>query len=179
MLQRSAVLLAGLSLSATAAFGQGCVINTEKPPELYGSHARYTKLIDLQSKEADKIIHVRGNVRSLVEDLGKIDNQIGRWYMLGKTYAALLSLGTMGGSAEPEVTLRRSIMVRKDIGLTTNEKGTQDLFAALDSAFSKVEELNSACVDSTAGYRARVYSIVYNYARKLMAQKMRTWLTGL
>jgi tetratricopeptide (TPR) repeat protein len=128
---------------------------------VYGARFVYGRLIDLQGKPADKPLHFKDGVFRLVEQDEKIPNQIGRYYMLGKFYSAWLSLGVEGRAADPDVLLKKSISTRKEAGLTTDPKGRHDLFAALDSAFNKVEAMNPACVDSTKPYRERVYSVVY------------------
>lgn len=174
MMLRSALVLASLSFSAAVAAAQGgsCVINTDRPADIIGVRARYGRLIDMNSNPGDKFRHYSQSIRALVEDHDNIDNQIARWYLLGKTYTAWLSLGEEGRIADFDVLMKKSISTRGESGFTLGDKKAKhDLFAALDSAFNRVEAMNPGCTDSTSAYRARVYLVVYNKARELLKAK--------
>lgn len=162
MMRRATVLLAGTALIAAPAFGQGgCVLVTDKPAQLRGATQAINKIRDdnpESSNVSEKPKHLERTLRNLAE-LDKIENQIGRHYLTGVVYAAYLRSNAKN---------IQEVMVREDLGMYDNPKGTHDLYAAVDTALSKVEALNAACVDSTAVVRFRVYSIPFNKARALM-----------
>ena len=61
-----------------------------------------------------------------------------------------------GNLADFDVVMKKSITTRGEAGFTLGDKKAKhDLFAALDSAFNRVEAMNPACIDSTSAYRAR------------------------
>lgn len=173
MLLRPSIVLASLSLAAAAAGAQGCAINSENPAMIKGVRGDYTKLIDAQANQGDKHRHYASGLQRLTEEYrDDQENQIARWFLVGKLYSAWLSLGDAGRIATYEDLSKKQYSTRGEAGFTLGDKKVKhDLFMALDSAFNKVEALNAGCVDSTGAYRARVYTVVYNKARDLLKAK--------
>ena len=83
-------------------------------------------------------------VKGLTENAEKMDNQVGRNFVLGKA----LVLWTM----QPNVELQAK---RGALGYTTNPEGTIDLAAAIDSAFKVVETAHPECIVETARWRGQ------------------------
>lgn len=174
MLLRPSIVLASLSLAtASVAGAQGCNINSESPALIRGVRGDYTKLIDAQAVQADKRRHFASGLQRLTEEYrDDQENQIARWFLVGKLYVGWLSLGQEGRIASFEDIAKKQISTRGETGFTLGDKKAKhDLFMALDSAFNKVETLQPGCVDSTNAYRERVYTVVYNKARDLLKAK--------
>jgi predicted Zn-dependent protease len=62
-------------------------------------------------------------------------------------------------------------MTRGDFRFLGDSKAPHDLYAAMDTAFSKVEAENPACADSTSRYRAAVSQMAYSEARAMLEAK--------
>jgi tetratricopeptide (TPR) repeat protein len=164
MLLRSSSILAGLVLATSFARAQGCVLDVDHPALLYGAKITLGKLADESetAKVSEKPKHFMRALNILYEETGRIDNQIARYYLLGKTYSLWLKLNLKGTT---------SVVVREKIGLIGNPKGMQDMYMAIDTAFSKVEALNPACADSTSNYRKGVSAMAYNEAHDALEAK--------
>ena len=157
MLLRPFVLFSSLTLAATQVSAQ-CVIESDKPAQIHGAKIRFDILQSPATKQTEKAAHFRILVTLLRgPDTERIDNQLGRWYLLGKTYAAWVKLDTKEA---------RPLTTREEVGLFDNPKGTHDIYAAIDSAFNKVEQLNPACADSTERWRQITSAIAYGSATK-------------
>jgi len=154
---RPLLLLLALSLSAESARAQACVIETGKPALLVGAR-RYVTLIGAGERQGEKPGHVRAASRVLLEQTEKIDNQIGRWYLLGKVYTLWLR------SEHPEAT---PITTRGYLTLNGDQKAEVDLYQQIAMAFDKVEAMNPACADSTRPYRMSLYGGLYNQALEM------------
>jgi tetratricopeptide (TPR) repeat protein len=152
MALRSLLLIASLTATAGTAGAQACVIETGKPAQLAGAR-RYINLIGGGDRQSEKPNHLRSGSRVLVEQTEKIDNQIGRFYLLGKLYAIWL-----GQEVATPVTTRGFLTLEGD------PNAPVDLYAEIDAAFDKVESLNPACADSTRPYRMTVFGRVFNKA---------------
>jgi tetratricopeptide (TPR) repeat protein len=155
MTTRALLSLLALTLSAELAGAQACVIETSRPALLSGAR-RYVTLIGASERAGEKPNHLRSGARVLVEQTENIDNQIGRWYLLGKLY----TLWVRTDGAEP-------ITTRGFLTLNGDQNEEVDLYAEIAKAFDKVEALNPACVDSTRPYRMSVYGGLYNSALEL------------
>jgi tetratricopeptide (TPR) repeat protein len=161
MMRRATALFLAAFTTPVFAQGGGCVIVTTSPAQFRGVNSYISRIQDDNADNRrinEKPKHFESGLRTL-GDLDRIENQIGRHYLYGILYAAYLSSNAKN---------IKDIVVREDIGFFDNPKGTHDLYAAVDSALNKVEALNSACVDSTAVVRFRVYRIPFNKARALM-----------
>ncbi len=152
MVLRSLLLIASLVATAGTAVAQACTIDTGRPAQLAGARS-YINRIGGGERQGEKPNHLRSGARVLVEQSEKIDNQIGRWYLLGKLYALWLNQP----GAEP-------ITTRGFLTLAGPQDEPVDLFVEIAAAFDKVEAINPACVDSTKTYRMVVYGRAYNAA---------------
>ncbi len=157
MMIRALLMLIALSLSAESAWAQACVIETGKPALLVGAR-RYVTHIGAGERQGEKPGHVRAGSRVLLEQTDKIDNQLGRWYLLGKLYTLWLR------SEHPDAT---PMTTRGYLTLAGDPKAEVDLYEQIAMAFDKVEALNPACVDSTRPYRMSLYGELYNAALEL------------
>jgi tetratricopeptide (TPR) repeat protein len=83
-------------------------------------------------------------VKGLTDNGEKMDNQVGRNFVLGKA----LVLWTMQPNAE-------LIAKRGAVGYSTNPEGTVDLAAAIDTAFKVVEAANPECIGETSRWRGQ------------------------
>lgn len=83
-------------------------------------------------------------VKGLTDGGEKMDNQVGRNFVLGKA----LVLWTM----QPNVEL---VTKRGPLGYSTNPEATIDLAAAIDSAFKVVEAAHPECVAETSRWRGQ------------------------
>jgi hypothetical protein len=166
MALRSLLLIASLTATAGTAAAQACVIETGKPAQLAGAR-RYINLIGGGDRQSEKPNHLRSGSRVLVEQTEKIDNQIGRFYLLGKLYAIWL-----GQEVATPVTTRGFLTLEGD------PNAPVDLYAEIDAAFDKVESMNPACADSTRPYRMTVFGRVFNKAleaRQASSTRPRRW----
>jgi tetratricopeptide (TPR) repeat protein len=162
MMLRSSAFAAALALTASVAFGQGCVIETDSPPDLRGAAINIGKIADdgQSARMSEKPTHFRRTLTLLYENTANIKNQIGRQYLLGRLYAVWLYSNLPG---------MKTITTRADLKLFGGDsKRKHDLYMAMDSAFAKVEAENPACVDSTAKYRGAVSQMAYNEARTML-----------
>lgn len=163
MVLRSTLVLAGLLIASSTAVAQGCIIDTDRPPQLKGAKINIGKMADESgvSKMSEKPAHLKRTAALLVEDrsVQRIENQIGRYYLLGKLYSIWLSLSMKEVSP---------FMQRDALGLAGNPRGMHDLYYAIDSAFKQVETLNASCADSTTRYRQSVAGMAYNDAKELL-----------
>jgi tetratricopeptide (TPR) repeat protein len=152
MALRSLLLIASLTATAGSAAAQACIIETGKPAQLAGAR-RYINLIGGGERQGEKPGHLRSGARVLVEQTQKIDNQIGRYYLLGKLYAIWL-----GQPVATPVTTRGFLTLEGD------QNEAVDLYKEIDAAFDNVEQMNPACTDSTRQYRLVVYGRTFNRA---------------
>src|ERR1044071_8088385 len=83
-------------------------------------------------------------VKALTDNGDKMDNQVGRNFVLGKA----LVLWTL----QPNVTL---ITKRGPLGYSTNPDATIDLAAAIDSSFQVVEKAMPECITETSRWRGQ------------------------
>lgn len=166
MMLRSAVVTLSFAIATTAqAQGGGCVIETDNPPELKGARLMIAKIADdnpTTSRVSEKPSHFRIQLENLTNKTATIQNQIGRQYLLGRLYSIWLFINLPG---------TKSITTRGDLKMLGNPKAPHDLYMAMDSAFTKVEQMNPACIDSTSKYRGAVSQMAYNEARVQLEAK--------
>lgn len=133
----------------------------------------YSRLIDPSGKASERLQLTQRGVRALIEDSENIDNQLGRWYMVGKFYAAwVANTFESGKKLDAAAILKVGKTTRGDMGLSENEKQPLDLLFAIDSVFNKVEAMSPACADSTRNYRSLVYTPIYAQARTFLDRKI-------
>jgi tetratricopeptide (TPR) repeat protein len=151
-------------MATSTVSGQGCVIDIDRPADLVGAKYALGKLADEteQTHVTEKPAHFIRALGLLYEPTDKISNQLGRYYLRGKLYAVWLKIDTKGWSP---------IVQRKRLKFEKNPEGMHDMYMAIDTAFTKVEELNAACADSTRNYRMGVSAIVYNQANEALNAK--------
>jgi tetratricopeptide (TPR) repeat protein len=136
------IVLAGAA-GAQGAAQKECEVNENRPTQI----ARATLAVQVASstqvpEAAAK--QLTAAVKMLTENGGKMDNQPGRNFVLGKA----LVLWSM----QPNVEL---VTKRGPLGYTTDPEGTIDLVAAIDTAFQVVETSNPECVTETSRWRGQ------------------------
>jgi tetratricopeptide (TPR) repeat protein len=155
MKTRALLTLAALAMSADAALAQSCVIETGKPALISGAR-RYVTLIGAGDRPSEKPNHLKSGARVLVEQTEKIDNQIGRWFLLGKLY----TLWVRQEGVNP-------ITTRGFLTLQGDPNAQVDLLVEIRKAFDAVEAINPACADSTKPYWGSIYGTLYNEALEM------------
>ena len=137
----------GLSaVCAAAAVAQGaqkeCQVQEGKPSAV----GRATLSIQMASNAdpAGAARRLTEAVKALTDNGDKMDNQVGRNFVLGKA----LVLWTL----QPNVAL---VTKRGPLGYTTNPEGMIDLAAAIDSSFAVVEKAMPECISETARWRGQ------------------------
>ncbi len=129
-----------------------CTVEFRKPFQLNSAvvyHDRWAR-----SGFADeKPKHLRAAMTVLTERPDKIDNQPGRLFLLGKTYALWLR------DPEQKMTAKRSAL-----GVATTPDQDVDIVAEMTAAFDEFEKLAPACADSTAIYRRQMFGPAFNAA---------------
>ncbi|MGH7678008.1 MAG: FxLYD domain-containing protein [Gemmatimonadaceae bacterium] len=83
-------------------------------------------------------------VKSLTENAERMENQVGRNFVLGKALVIW--------STQPNVEL---VTKRGPLGYTVNPEGTIDLAAAIDTAFKVVEAAMPECIAETSRWRGQ------------------------
>jgi tetratricopeptide (TPR) repeat protein len=146
-----ALVVAALVGTAGAASAQGkCDINTGKPFQLTSARIYLNKAAAPSGKADEKPKHLANGVKVLTENGEKIDNQLGRNWLLAK----LLYQWTRQ-ERQPLVT------TRGQLGYTENPSGQIDILAAMDTALTEVETAAPQCADSTRIYRRSLFAQVY------------------
>ena len=145
-LLRPALRAIGLVMVAAAtasAQDKSCEVNESRPSAL----GRATLANQMASGAQDPTAAAKqlsSAVKMLTENGEKMDNQVGRNFVLGKT----LVLWSM----QPNVEL---VTRRGPLGYTTDPTGNIDLALAIDSAFKVVETANPECVGETSRWRGQ------------------------
>ena len=135
------ILLA--SVASAQAGAQACEVNEGRPSQV----ARATLAVQMASGSPDASVVTRqlaSAVKLLTDNPERIDNQVGRNFVLGKA----LVLWSM----QPNVSL---FARRGALGYTTNPDATIDLAVAIDSAFRVVETAHPECVGETTRWRGQ------------------------
>ena len=126
-----------------AAQNKACEVNESRP----GQVGRATLAVQIASSagspDAAKKQLVSA-VKSLTDNGEKMENQVGRNFVLGKA----LVLWSM----QPGIGLSTT---RGPLGYSTDAAGTIDLAMAIDSAFRVVETANPECIVETARWRGQ------------------------
>jgi tetratricopeptide (TPR) repeat protein len=142
-----------LALSAIPAAAQKCEIKDNSPFQL-ASAKQYLGLVRGSGKPDERPKHLRNAVRVLTDNAERIENQLGRQFLLGQVFHQWLK---QPGLAEGATT-------RGNVGYTQRAGEPLDLFAAMDSAFSVVETQRPECADSLARFRRDVWIPIINAA---------------
>lgn len=136
----------GLGLACASVAGaqdKACEVNESRPTAI----GRATLAVQVASSTQDPAAAAKqlsAAVKGLTENAERMDNQVGRNFVLGKT----LVLWSM----QPNVELTTT---RGPLGYTTDPQGTIDLAAAIDTAFTVVESAHPECVSETARWRGQ------------------------
>ncbi|HYC52931.1 MAG TPA: hypothetical protein VEB19_17620 [Gemmatimonadaceae bacterium] len=145
---RPMVRTLGLTVGCASVLGaqqteKACEVNESRPTAI----GKATIAIQVASGATDPTAAARqltAAVKGLTENAERMDNQVGRNLVLGKT----LVLWTM----QPNIEM---VTTRGSLGYATDPQGTIDLAAAIDSAFRVVEAANPECASETARWRGQ------------------------
>jgi tetratricopeptide (TPR) repeat protein len=153
---RRAAVVATVTVSALPAALQAqapasdCKINDSSPYQVNG--AKQYVLQAANSKYPDQVPKLLQNaVRVLTENPEKINNEVGRQYMLLRAYAQWLQ---KDGA--------QMVMKRSDLGFTTNPQGTYNLLLGVDSAATAVEKAMPNCKATVSQYRTKFLGEILN-----------------
>ena len=157
---RTTALVAVAALAATAEAGAQakCDINQGSPFQLNSAKIYLNKAQSASGKADEKMKHLQGSTKVLTENAEKINNQVGRNWLLGKT---LVTWMQQPGAAY--------VAQRSALGYAGT--GTIDLVAAADSAFDAVQAAKPECTDSVNVYRRMVGYKLVNEASKFFNEK--------
>src|SRR5687768_5171387 len=135
--------IATVSVAGAQAAPKACEVNEGRPTAV----GKALLAVQVASSTQDPTAASRQlttAVKGLTDGGEKMDNQVGRNFVLGKA----LVLWTM----QPNVEI---VTKRGPLGYTTNPEGTIDLAAAIDSAFKVVEAAHPECVAETSRWRGQ------------------------
>jgi tetratricopeptide (TPR) repeat protein len=135
--------IAAVSVAGAQATPKACEVNEGRPTAV----GKALLAVQVASGSQDAAAATRqlvNAVKGLTENAERMDNQVGRNFVLGKA----LVLWTM----QPNVELTTK---RGPLGYTTNPEGMIDLAAAIDTAFKVVETAHPECVAETARWRGQ------------------------
>ena len=145
-----------LVASTTAEAQQACRINESSPYQINSAKVYLNKARAPGAKEAPD--RLRDAVRVVTEDPEKIKNDLGREWHLSQA----LYLWAKRDTAN-------TIDTRGEVGYTTRTNEPIDLLAAVDSAFTAVEQRAPQCADSVRRFRRDLWTSVINPAIQLAA----------
>jgi tetratricopeptide (TPR) repeat protein len=135
--------IAAVSVAGAQASQKACEVNEGRPTAV----GKALLAVQVASGSQDPGAAARqlvNAVKGLTENAERMDNQVGRNFVLGKA----LVLWTM----QPNIELTTK---RGPLGYTTNPEGTIDLAAAIDTAFKVVETAHPECVAETSRWRGQ------------------------
>ncbi|HEU4563872.1 MAG TPA: hypothetical protein VFS05_04445 [Gemmatimonadaceae bacterium] len=133
-----------LAAAGTAGAQGKCEINTNKPSQVQSAQLALTKAEF--GKPEQNVEQVRGAVKSLTENPEKINNPVGRSYVLSQ---ALVWWMTKGNAAP--------VAKRGDLGYAVDPNGTIDVAAALDTAFRAIEAGAPNCASEVEQLRRNAW----------------------
>jgi tetratricopeptide (TPR) repeat protein len=138
----------GLTIAfATAAGAQdtqkACEINESKPGQIGRATLAVQIAASATSPEAASK-QLTSAVKSLTDNAEKMDNQVGRHFVLGKALVLW--------SIQPGVGL---VAKRGPLGFSANPEGSIDLAIAIDSSFKIVEAAHPECIAETSRWRGQ------------------------
>jgi len=143
---RPVIRAVGLTIAVAGVAGaqqKSCEVNESRPTQI----GRATLAVQIASSQTNPQAaqkQLQSAVKLLTDNGEKMDNQVGRNFVLGKA----LVLWT----TQPDVQFTTK---RGPLGFSTNPEGTIDLVTAIDSAFKVVEQSNPECVVETAKWRGQ------------------------
>jgi Tfp pilus assembly protein PilF len=148
LLRSPALRALGLTIATVSAAGaqgsqKACEVNEGRPTAV-GKALLAVQVASSAQDPNSAGRQLMAAVKGLTDNGEKMDNQVGRNFVLGKA----LVLWTM----QPNVEL---VAKRGALGYTTNPEGTVDLAAAIDTAFKVVEAANPECIPETARWRGQ------------------------
>ena len=136
----------GLVLACAGIAGaqeKACEVNESRPTAI----GRATLAVQVAQSTQDPAAAAKqltAAVKGLTENAERMDNQVGRNFVLGKALVLW--------SIQPNVDL---ITTRGALGYAVNPQGTIDIAAAIDTAFKVVEAAHPECVTETAQWRGQ------------------------
>ncbi len=146
---RAAAVISALPV-ALSAQNTECKINDSSPYQVNG--AKQYVISAAAAKKADEVPrHLKNAVKVLTDDPSKINNEIGRQYMLLRTYAQWLQQDGVS------MTMKRG-----DLGFTENPNGTHNLLLAIDSAANVVQKAMPQCAGTVGQYRGKFLAEIMN-----------------
>ena len=155
--RRTGLLVAALSTVSAVAGAQGkCDINEGSPYQINSAKIYLGKV--QSGKESEKESHLKNAVKVLTENPDKINNQLGRNWLLARAYYE------WGQRKQYKETLMAR---RGDLGFTSNPDATIDLVAAMDTALSVVEASAPQCATDVMRYRRNMFGTLFNPAVEL------------
>jgi tetratricopeptide (TPR) repeat protein len=122
---------------------KACEVNESRPTQI----GRATLAVQIASSQTNPQAaqkQLQSAVKLLTDNGEKMDNQVGRNFVLGKALVLW--------STQPDVQFTTK---RGPLGFSTNPEGTIDLVTAIDSAFKVVEQANPECAVETAKWRGQ------------------------
>jgi tetratricopeptide (TPR) repeat protein len=137
----AALLMMPFAVAAAQNKGK-CDINDSRPYQLNSAKTYLSHAESPNGKPDEKPKHLRNGVQVLTDNPQKIDNQVGREFLLARL---MLNWQHLDKGVE---TRKRS-----EIGYSQDPDGTVDMLATADSAFHQVETLAPECADSMAKFR--------------------------
>lgn len=143
---RPALRAVGLGLACAAVAGaqeKACEVNESRPTAI-GRATLAVQVAQSTQDPATAAKQLSAAVKGLTENAERMDNQVGRNYVLGKALVLW--------SIQPNVEL---VTTRGALGYTTDPQGTIDIAAAIDTAFRVVEAAHPECVSETAQWRGQ------------------------
>jgi tetratricopeptide (TPR) repeat protein len=153
---RIAAGVAALTL-ASGAGAQQCEVNTSSPYQIRGANVYIRELNMYGGKPDEELKHARNAVRNLTDDAEKINNQLGRNYLLAQVLAWYTKPGNGGW-----------VMKRGDIGYTTNPDQMLDLAAGIDTALTAMIASNPACSAKADSVRLLVWPSQINKVQEMI-----------
>lgn len=143
-------MLAGVLPAALSAQTAECKINDSSPYQVNG--AKQYVISAAAAKRPDEVPkHLQNAVRVLTDNPERINNEIGRQYMLLRAYSQWLQQdGT-------PMTMKRG-----DLGLSQNPSGTHNLLLAVDSAANAVQKAMPQCTATVGQYRNKFLGEILN-----------------
>ena len=145
------VAVAAFAVTAEAAAQAKCDINQGSPFQLNSAKIYLNKAQSSSGKVDEKAKHLQSSVKVLTDNPEKINNAVGRNWLLGKTLIIWTQQPNTG-----------YVVKRGAIGYTQNPDATVDLLAAADSAFDAVEAAKPECADSVSVYRRQPWTKLVN-----------------
>lgn len=144
---RPLIQAAAMSLVLAGAVGaqaeKSCEVNEGRPSQV-GRATLAVQIASSQTNPQAAAKQLASAVKMLTENGEKMDNQVGRNFVLGKALVIW--------STQPDVQL---VTKRGPLGYTSDPEGMIDLVAAIDSAFKVVETAQPECIGETSRWRAQ------------------------